>query len=225
MKMQKAKVSIKIVSGPENEEIFKHTSSPLNHTSILKQWQKIKERPIINLEVPKAFPLVERVHITNITNPWYVAIECFGIQRYDVTILFASIPVETLLNHDERMFSYRVSLPDKWIHLSVKNLIIAKEVGMDVSDLLKKRGRKYFSHFVERRNKLAHGDLVGYSLLNIGMSKMRSSTIEETGVTEKQAMDQLRISFNFIKKWGESNPTVVLGKMETLGTGVVDDEV
>lgn len=78
---QKAKVSVTVSEGSETEELFNYSTSQFNHENILRQWRKIKNRLLLQLETAKAFPRVERIHITNITNSWYVATECFGIQR------------------------------------------------------------------------------------------------------------------------------------------------
>lgn len=117
------------------------------------------------------------------------------------------------------MYSYRLSLQDKWIHLNIKSLIIAKKVGIDVSDILNKKDGKYISNFIDRRNKIAHGDLVGYSILQqkiIHKPETFDDFIEISNITEKQALDQIKRSYNFIKKWAETNPTIILGKMETI---------
>lgn len=215
--MQKAKVSVLVAEGSEDKNILTDPYAPMNHDNILRQWTKIKPRLILSIEIPNNIPIVERMHITNITNSWYVANECFGIKRYEVAIIFASISVEALLNHDDRMFSYRVSLPRKWIDLGVDSLKIAKEIGIDVSDLLEDKNGKSVSIFVDRRNKIAHGDMVGYSIMQKKHGKPEdTSEYDFIGIKEEEAIDQIMRSFNFIKKWGESKPTVVLVDMEEI---------
>lgn len=216
--MQKARVSIEVVEGQENKKILEGKYAPFDHDNVLRQWKKFNKRMIMYLHTDGNFPLVERLHYTNITNSWFIASECFGINRYEVTILFASIAVEATLNHDERMYSYRLSLPNRWITLSVPALEIAKGVGIDVSDLFERKGKRYVSKFVDMRNKIAHGDIPGYvSILQKHLNKTKGFDILETsGITEGQALEQLKKSFNFIHKWAKTNPIVILGEGERI---------
>lgn len=213
--MQKAKVYVQTVSTTEKNITFDHPSAPFHHDSIIKHHKIFPERITLNLDFGGSFTIPERIHNTGIMSSWYIASDCFLVQQYPATILFSAISIEAVINHDERLAKYRHNLKDSWITLSVKSLKKAKELGFDVSDLLKNN-----AEFVILRNKVAHGDIAGTAKY---FEKKYPSQIKlgyptGWGITKLDAVEHLQSSFNFLKKWGESNPTILLGPTEEIRT-------
>jgi hypothetical protein len=206
--MQEATVSLEIVPNRKEDLLFDYPDAPYNKKSIIKETLRQKQKFVLHLktkEVP--FQVPERMIKTGISTSWYIALDCFTIQEYPPTILFASIAVESVLNHDKRLHSYRNGLKEKWITLSLKNLQKVLEKGIDISALLDRDGQD--SEFITRRNKIAHGDFAGYVNF-LWEKKPNRDLYEKLEITRKQALNQLNRSFRFITKWAESNPTIIL---------------
>ncbi len=205
---------------PTSEEtiIFDHPNAPFNRDSIVKQILKQRKKFMLYLKVAKvSFQVPERSSPTGITDSWFIALDCFGVQQFPATILFASISVETLLNHDKRLHEYRQQSSHNWLDLNLENLKLAKKVGINISDLLDRDGKH--SEFITRRNKIAHGDLAGYFNFLLEM-KPRRDMVEKIVITQKQALNQLVRSFNFITKWAKSEPSVVCEGVEEIRSAV-----
>lgn len=221
--MQKAKISISFVQNTSKHVIFDHPYAPFNKKSILNQLAKFRDRFVIMLDVGGPFSVPERNRPSGIMDSFFIATDCFLVNEFVPCILFSSITVECVLNHDSRLYEFRKKQPNKWIDLSIKNLRKAREVGIDVSDLLETNSKNQItSDFVIKRNKIAHGDMPGYFSLMQKMIKDPNNLdeiMEAVMVTEKQALNQLRKCFEFVKKWGESKPTIILDGNEQIDFG------
>jgi hypothetical protein len=210
--MQEAKISLQIFPMTKDSIILGYDKAIFNKKSIIKEISSQKQKFMLFLHTKEvSFRIPDRVSHTGITDSWYIALDCFGVQQYPATILFSAIAVESVLNHDKRLYTYRNSLKKKWISLSLKNLKKASEKGIDVSTLIDKDGKD--SEFITRRNKIAHGDLAGY--VNFLWEKKPNREItEKITITRKQALDQLNRSFQFITAWANTNPTIILEGIE-----------
>lgn len=212
--MQEAKVSLEIMPTSEETIIFDYPEAPFNKKAIINHILKQKQKFMIYLHTTnKSFRVPERVVNTGITDSWFIALDCFGIQQYPATILFASIAVEALLNHDKRMYDYKRSMKKEWLFLNLETLKVASDKGIDISFLLDRNGKD--SEFIKRRNKIAHGDLSGYFNF-LWKEKPNRELIEKIRITRKQALNQLNRSFRFIAKWAESKPIMILEGMEEI---------
>ena len=215
--MQEAKVSIAFTKNTEKNIVFDYELVPFNRQSIIRQQDKFPDRMVMYLDVGKGFPIVERVHNTGITDSWFIASDCFLVQQYPATILFAAIAVESALNHDSRLYDLRQE-NDGWIALG-KAIEKAKNAGIDVSDLVDEKDQL---EFVTIRNKIAHGNLTGYTKFQ--QTKIKDhNDIDEISKTwrvgEDQALKHLKTSFYFLKKWAEKNPTLILDENERISFG------
>lgn len=217
--MQEATVSLQELPTSPDSIIFDHPNAPFNKDSIIREILKQKKKFMLMLHVGGDLsPIPDRVNKTGITESWYIALDCFGVQQYPATILFASIAVEALLNHDKRLCAYRNSLKrEKWITLNPQSLKTASEKGIDISPLLDRDGKCF--EFITRRNKIAHGDISGYVDF-LWKEKPNRELIEKVTVTRKQALNQLNRSYRFITKWAESKPTIILKGIEEIRRGI-----
>jgi len=214
--LQKVKVTVEEVDGVETKDLFKYDTSPINYDNILAKWKKFNKRITLHLHPPKGFSIPERINESFITHSWYAAIECFGICRYEVSILFAAIAVEAAINHDDRMQEYRGKSYKQWITLSPKSLAKVKEVGIDISDLIESDNGEIVSKFVELRNKIAHGDNLGAQYILRQFNHNTSIEYTDYRISEKDALEQIEKSYNFLVKWGKSEPIVVLSGIEEI---------
>lgn len=220
--MQKAKVSCNTVQNTKENIVFDYPTGAFNRNSIEEHLEKFRDRFILSLDVNGPFSVPERGHPTGIMDSFFIATDCFLVQQFPATILFASITVEAVLNHDHRMYDLRLKQPRQWLDLNVTNLLEAKKAGLDVSDLLEKDGEKFKSDFVVARNKMAHGDLSGYRNFlqeKIQIKDNLDEIIESITISQKQALNQITKCFNFVKKWGGSNPTIILDDNESINFG------
>jgi len=212
--MQEAIVSLEILPNRKEDIPLDYPEAPHNTKSIIRESLRQKQKFVLRLKTKEvSFQVPERMIKSGISTSWYIALDCFSIQEYSPTILFASIAVESLLNHDSRMYSYRTSLKDKWINLSLNNLKKASEKGIDVSALIDRDGKG--SEFIIRRNKIAHGDFSGYVHF-LWEKKPNREIMEKLDITRKQALNQLNRSFRFITTWAKTNPTIILEGTEQI---------
>ena len=96
-----------------------------------------------------------------ILQSWKTSLNCFATTIYTGAILFASITVECILNHDLRLEEYRLKQNHVWIDLTETNLKEAQKVGLPTSILLEQKNNFPKISFVAKRNKVAHGDTEG----------------------------------------------------------------
>jgi len=146
----------------------------------------------------------------------------FGL--YAATIFFASRAVEMAINADSRMRELKESDHQKWLNLNRKNLREARDKGLPICCLLSagenalldnsEGGSKCPNHgerkrqpiFLERRNKLVHGDMIGYRKAT-GFYDARfdvTMAYDPRAPTEDDACDQLTKSRSFLIQWAES---------------------
>jgi len=217
--MKKVPVSIRIDPIKEDKLVFDY-DAPFDKKGIVKRLLQQKETFVIWLKMglpDEGTP--EVIMRSGVTSSWFIALNCFAVQQHAATILFATIAVESLLNRDSRLYQFRNG-GKQWLNLN-DGLNKARDSGIDVSDLEDSDGT--FTTFSTRRNKIAHGDVLGYiDFLNpkkfltehmmktLSEDKLEELISDKTAITENQAFDQLQRSFNFIKKWAKSNPTFMV---------------
>ncbi|GEM_PF-3970008 len=193
--------------------------SPYNYDKIVENCEQIKETIILHIERnPQEFKIVERVTDIGITSSWFCAIDCLAVGLYDPSILFASISVECILNHDLRLEKERQNMSYKWLDLNWQNLKIANDNGLP-TDMLLNQG-EFFSkestiEFIIRRNKVAHGDLEGYYQIYPGSFDKEHFDSEFFDVgysrpSKQHALDQIEKAKNFIVSWAQQKPKIRL---------------
>ncbi len=193
--------------------------SPYNYNNIVENCKSITETLIISIQDDgrATFPIVERISDIGITSSWFCAIDCLAVGLYEPSVLFASIAVECVLNHDVRLDDERIQTNRQWLDLNAKNLELAHNKGLP-TNLLLKIGESFASgsiEFVMRRNKVAHGDLEGY--LNMHPGGFTPTGFTESGFTigysrpsRKHALSQIDKAKNFIVEWAKQKPQVRL---------------
>ncbi len=160
-----------------------------------------------------------------ITRSWMLARDCYIIALMEGTIHFASTAVECAINLDERMQSARqkqlkkqeernIPYPTDWLSLMPHNLREAKTYKIPVQVLLDKTESlekdSPLIKFLERRNKIAHGDYgkyfvdAGYDLGEVG--KVMSYYSD---VSPKEALDQFKKCSDFLYAWVAPNPRII----------------
>lgn len=168
------------------------------------------------------FPYPERLSELGISGPWYTAVDCLGGSLFAPAVLFASISVESALNHDMRLDAFRTSKDDKaWISLSWRNLRYANEVGLPTK-LLLDEGESFDKEckirFAERRNKIAHGDFQGFSnikseigdLVLFGPKPTDTQEIPAREPNDRHAIDQINKARQFLIEWARQKPELRL---------------
>jgi len=217
--MQKAKVTIELRKNYKRNVVLDYPLAPFNHKSIIEHLSKFRDRFVLHLDVNGPFAIPERGHPTLIMDSFFVASDCFLVQQYPATILFSAITVETVLNHDSRMYRFKKQNNKKWLNLTKGVLLKAQDLGIDISDLVEKTNGEYTSDFITLRNKIAHGDMSGYTnhfLAKVKDRKNWKEITEARGIGEKQALRHLKKCFNFVKKWGMSKPIIILDENEQI---------
>ena len=141
--------------------------SVYNYNRIVENCGEIKETLVITIEYTKD-TFVERMSDLGVTSSWFCAIDCLAVGLYEPAVLFASISVECVINHDTRLERLRQTEPNNWINLNWINLKHAYENGLPTRLLLNedetfRKGANI--KFIKRRNKVAHGDIEGYGNL------------------------------------------------------------
>lgn len=194
--------------------------SPYNYKNIVDNCSEINETLILRIQddTRKNFPFVERISDLGITSSWFCAIDCLAVGLYDPSVLFASIAVECVLNHDLRLEELRQNEPYKWIDLNWKNLKRAHEKGLPTHLLLKENEtfeEPSSIEFVNRRNKVAHGDIEGYS--NMYPPAFQKDAFQNDAFqfgherpSKQHALDQIEKSKRFIVEWAKQKPKVRL---------------
>ena len=152
-----------------------------------------------------------------ITINWTTAVDCLGLRIFPASVIFASIAVECALNHDLRLESYRQSMDYEWIDLNFKNLKKAHQIGLP-TDLLLKNNESFENNtrmeFVDRRNKVAHGDGSGYASI-VGRREFTKGAYTSdayqagsSSPTRDHAIDQIETARKFIVAWASQSPTI-----------------
>ena len=198
--------------------------SPYNYNRIVENCKEIKETLLITIkpDTENIFPFAERISNLGITSSWFCAIDCLAVGLYEPAVLFASISVECVLNHDIRLEKLRQTEPNNWINLNWRNLKCAHDNGLPTNLLLNedKTFRKGVNiEFIKRRNKVAHGDIEGYiSIYPPNIKRLASNDIGEispddfghTRPSKQQVLDQIEKAKRFILEWAKQKPKVRL---------------
>lgn len=190
--------------------------SPHNYDRMLDNLRDIKETLILEIQPDEGgFSSVERILDLGITESWFCALNCLTCSLYDPSVLFASISVECVLNHDLRLEKLRQSQSYERIDLNWKNLASAFYEGLPVNLLMNSNDKfeRYGIEFVERRNKVAHGDLEGYMKNypgNFSSDYGDNFDFGHSRPSKEHALDQLEKAKKFIIEWAKQKPKVRL---------------
>ena len=118
------------------------------------------------------------------------ASSCFSVARYLAAITMASCAVELVLNRDSRTRGHGgMRRIGGWATLNNPNLITAGNLGLPVQHLCSTNEQMQPTPsllFVERRNKVAHGDV--------------SDLISDISA-EEEALDQIQKADRFLLEW------------------------
>lgn len=192
--------------------------SPYNYQNITNNLDQIKETIIVMIQSDAGgVPVAELVLDTHITRSWFSALDCLAVGLYDPSVLMASISVESILNHDLRLEKLKQARCYDRIDLNWKNLAGAFYEGLPVKMLMNpdEKFEKHSIEFIERRNKVAHGDIEGYS--NMYPASFTKTGFTDTGFnfghrkpSKEHAIDQINKAKNFIFEWAKSNPKIRL---------------
>jgi hypothetical protein len=132
------------------------------------------------------------------------ASRCFTIARYLAAIAMASCAIELVLNRDRRTRAHggmrRVG-GDAWATLNNQNLITADGLGLPVRCLCSAGEQIQPTPqllFVERRNKVAHGDIM----------HMIATLSDYDAKAEDEALDQVLKAQRFVVEWFNTAPDV-----------------
>jgi hypothetical protein len=158
-----------------------------------------------------------------ITLSWTFARDAYIAALMPAAILFSSIAVECAMNQDARMRPVRQKQfqnmeknnrpnPSDWLMLSNDTLRKAKIQGLPVNELMNK-GESIATKsdptimFIERRNKIAHGDyrafMVGFEQDYGGPSKIVRNFPDVPG---SEALDQFNKASAFLTAWISQGP-------------------
>lgn len=198
------------INPPEN------TTSRYNLNNILKNYEDFEGVFEIILDFGNGQNNVELATDIGITNSFITACDCLGASLYAPSILFASISVECILNHDIKLNDYRLTQRDEWISLGIKGLQEAEKQNLPVKLLCDNKDCFPTDiKFVKRRNKIAHGDTKGFRDTQFGSysSKSHSSKSHTTVSYEPEkehAIYQIKKTREFIDTWAKTNPILRL---------------
>ncbi len=153
---------------------------------------------------------------TGIISNWIIACNCLAASLFTPSLLFATIAVECAINHDSRLQSSKKSGNFKWLNLTNNSILKqAHDVGIPTKFLCDDGETINDSkniRFIDRRNKIAHGDCYGYrkisTITKIPPNIIRTSKSEQP--TREHALHQIEKSKNFIIEWAKSIPSPVI---------------
>jgi hypothetical protein len=130
------------------------------------------------------------------------ASRCFTVARFLAAITMASSAVELILNRDRRTRRHEdMRRVGDWATLNNGNLIAAGALGLPVQHLCSPGEHLDLKPplvFVERRNKVAHGEVL----------QMLSSLSDYDPKAEEEALDQLQKAQRFVVEWFNTAPDV-----------------
>lgn len=145
---------------------------------------------------------------------------CFLFGLYSATIALISAAVEVAINTDTRMSEIRGRSKYGWVSLSNDTLEKARKKGLPVGLLLRGgeiQGNRILKEpkliFVERRNKIDHGDIKDLPFSNSYITSQQS---------EKEAYDQLYTGQSFLLSWAGSDGNPVNNRISSEGMKVGD---
>ena len=138
------------------------------------------------------------------------ASRCYTLAQYLAAITMSSSAIELILNRDQRTKGLQLKRIGEWATLRNDNLSVAGNLGLPVS-LLVDAGeditQKAPIRFVNRRNKVAHGD-VDYLL---------STLADYDSSAESEAFDQIIKAQRFVVEWFNTSPDVQTGSIVNHG--------
>ena len=130
------------------------------------------------------------------------ASRCFSVARYLAAIAMASGAVEMVFNPDSRTRGYKgMRRIVGWATLNSPNLVTAGTLGLPVEFLCWADEQIQQTSpllFVERRNKVAHGDVV----------HLLSDLSDYDAKAEAEALDQIQKAQRFVVEWLNTAPDV-----------------
>lgn len=188
-------------------------TSRYNLDNILKNYGKDFDGTFeIIIEDANSGTNVELETTIGITNNFIIACECLGGSLYSGSVLFASIAVEVILNHDTRLEDHRRLNSRQWLTLTPNILQCAYNRGLP-TNLLLGRGEKLGKNikFIQKRNKVAHGDTEGYRKIIMSKSRKLGRKYEnrwEPSLVD--ALSQIKKTRKFIDEWGRGKPSLIL---------------
>ena len=189
-----------------------HQYSILNFQNALNHYRELSGHFVLDIldeESQQVFS--ESEWEMGILQSWKTSLNCFATTIYAGAILFASIAVECVLNHDSRLETYRLSKDRKWIDLTESNLKEAQKVGLPTNILLERQDNFPKISFVAKRNKIAHGDTEGYRQIHLPEKIELGITYSNSWQpTREQALEQIEQAKKFIISWAEQMPEVRL---------------
>lgn len=198
-----------------NDFILKPTDSQsiYNFENVFKNYTTLSTTFSIIIQDSTGATFPERITDMGITQNWYLALDCLGCSLYSPSVLFASISVECVLNHDTRLEKFRQDQKREWLDLNWKNLEDAHFQGLPTKLLLNDGEifAKDSIEFVNRRNKVAHGDSEGYH--KIHAPKKIEIGVKYTNYWQpirEHALEQINKARNFIIEWAKQQPEVRL---------------
>ncbi|MFY3739737.1 MAG: hypothetical protein HMLIMOIP_000156 [Candidatus Nitrosomirales archaeon] len=157
-----------------------------------------------------------------VTRTWILARDCYVKRIWAGTIQFASTTVERAINLDECMREVKEKQMEDhkhregwdWLLLNHETLRNAKRAGLPIQTLMEDGESIAVDNpkikFVERRNKIAHGDYRAYT------SKIQHTTPDGipyfqkiiNAIPAEEAEDQLIKCSKFIRSWVDQNPCI-----------------
>lgn len=171
-------------------------NSLFNFKNVLRNYRQIKETLTLTVkEKSSSITYPERESEVGITHSWFTACDCFLASLYAPSVLFASIAVECVLNHDTRLYSQRKKSRNKWLSLTPNILNLARKKGLPTKLLLFKNENFKMKKllFVQRRHQVAHGNQEGYRKIHLPKSFESGVTYHNTWrPTKEQALEQIK---------------------------------
>jgi hypothetical protein len=134
------------------------------------------------------------------------ASRCYTLAQYLAAITMSSSAIELILNQDQRTKDLELKRIGDWATLRNDNLNAAGNLGLPVSLLVDSDEditQKVPIKFVNRRNKVAHGDVNSFLLT---LSDYDSSA-------ESEAFDQIMKAQRFVVEWFNTSPDVQIGSI------------
>ncbi len=189
--------------------------SIFNQINLLKNLASLSETFDIIFQDEQGNEIEEWYADTGIVNNWIIACQCLAASQFSPALLYASIAVECVINRDSRLQSFKNQSKKSWLNLTNnETLKKADEVGIPV-DLLcdtdENINDSIIIRFIQRRNKIAHGDYSGYGKIpTIFKLSEKTRTSYSVQPTLEHALYQIEKSKNFIIKWAQSIPSPVI---------------
>lgn len=159
-----------------------------------------------------------------ITRSWVLARDCYSAILFEGAVHFASTAVECAINLDGRLqparkrqkeehMKRKFPNPTDWLSLMPQNLREAKGQGLPVEKLIGpgesiEKGAPVPA-FIQRRNKIAHGDYTDFSVdLSRKLSDKISLKDSHVALAPSVALDQFKKCSAFLYAWVEQKPVV-----------------